>query len=245
MKYYKIIQDKTFIGAVASDNFIKYQPALQCFLRSDEIAGEYVDFNCILYRDTWMKPITEQREFIQASIIAISEEEYNVYMEAMQNNEVIEDETEDEEPTPITPDVNPNDEASLRFIKESKINEMSYRCRQTIEEGFDLQLTDGQTHHFSLTTQDQLNLMALSTMINTQEMLPYHADNEQQKFYSVVEIKQIIDSANTHKNYHTTYYNTLKAYINSLDNIDVIAAITYGIQVPEEFQGEVWQVMVK
>jgi len=40
---------------------------------------------------------------------------------------------------------------------------MSRACRQTIEAGFDL-IIRGETKHFSLTTQDQLNLMSISSM---------------------------------------------------------------------------------
>lgn len=244
MRYYKIILNKEFVGAISSNNFIKYQPVLECFLRSDEIAGEYVDFNCLLYRDTWMAPVTQQRDFIQASIVAISEEEYEVYIEAMKNNEEIHEETEEEDPTPVIPNINPNEEASIEFMKYSKTLEMSRDCKAAIENGFDLMLR-GESHHFSLSTQDQLNLMALSTTLNMQDMIPYHADNEETKFYSAEEIKAIIDGAAAHKTYHTTYYNILKSYINSLDSIETIAAITYGIDVPTEFHNEVWQVITK
>jgi hypothetical protein len=40
---------------------------------------------------------------------------------------------------------------------------MSYICRTTIESGIDLEMR-GEIKHFSLTTQDQLNLMSLSAM---------------------------------------------------------------------------------
>jgi len=62
---------------------------------------------------------------------------------------------------------------------------MSYNCRKAIENGFDLILR-GETHHFSLTTQDQLNLMNLDT---TAELIPYHADGESYTYYTAEEIK--------------------------------------------------------
>jgi len=76
-------------------------------------------------------------------------------------------------------------------MKESKINEMSRICRQTIEAGFDLELR-GETRHFSLSTQDQLNLISLSTMAQTQSIIPYHADGEECEFYTADEINIII-----------------------------------------------------
>lgn len=56
--------------------------------------------------------------------------------------------------------------------------------------------TDGETHHFSLTTQDQLNLITLSAMVSQgAEQVPYHADGELCKFYSVSDMLAIINQA--------------------------------------------------
>jgi len=67
----------------------------------------------------------------------------------MEKNEVIADDTKEEEPVYI----DPVDTASIDFIRSSKLTEMSYACRQAIEAGFDLTLR-GETYHFSLSTQD-------------------------------------------------------------------------------------------
>jgi len=117
---------------------------------------------------------------------------------------------------------------------------MSRTCNQVIEAGFDLQLSDGNIHHFSLTTQDQINLISLGSMAaNGMESIPYHADGEICRFYTAEEITTILAQATAFKIYHTTYYNALKNYINSLDSIEDIAAITYGVELPEEYQSEV------
>jgi predicted DNA-binding ArsR family transcriptional regulator len=50
-------------------------------------------------------------------------------------------------------------------------------------------------------------------------------------------------AVNKHKTYHTTYYNSLKNYINSLQTIEEIAAITYGIEIPDEYKSEVLKVI--
>jgi hypothetical protein len=41
--------------------------------------------------------------------------------------------------------------------------------------------------------------------------------------------------------YHTTYYNSLKNYINSLENEENIAQVTYGMDIPLEYQSEVFK----
>ena len=76
-------------------------------------------------------------------------------------------------------------------------------------------------------------------MLQSQSMIPYHADGEEVMFYSAEEIQEIIDTANAFKIYHTTYYNSLKNYINSLETIEEIAAIEYGVDIPEEYQSDV------
>ena len=116
---------------------------------------------------------------------------------------------------------------------------MSYECNKTIENGFDVELQE-EIHHFSLTVQDQLNLITLSTMAAQGiEQIPYHADGELCKFYTPAEINAIVNQATIWKTYHTTYFNALKAYINSLQTIEEIGAITYGIELPEEFKTDV------
>ena len=119
---------------------------------------------------------------------------------------------------------------------------MSNMCRTTIEAGFDLILR-GETHHFSLTTQDQLNLMSLNLTAQTEELIPYHADGEEVTFYTAEEINQIIAAAAAHKNYQLAYYNSLKVYINALDNMEDIAAVAYGTPIPDEYKSDVLRVL--
>jgi 5,10-methylene-tetrahydrofolate dehydrogenase/methenyl tetrahydrofolate cyclohydrolase len=85
--------------------------------------------------------------------------------------------------------------------------------------------------------------MSLSTMAQTSDIIPYHADGEQCIYYTAAEINEIIAAMNNHKIYHTTYYNALKAYINSLETIEEISAITYGTPIPDEYKTEVLKVI--
>lgn len=240
MKYYKIIKNNSFIGVVCSTDFVRYQQRNHCLVSADEVSGEFVECNGQLYRSTWMPPVPNgfSRTYEQVIIIDINENEYNTYQEAIEHNEeIIIDDDEYNEIPPI-PIEDPIEEVSVEFIRSSKLNEMSATCRRTIEAGFDLELRE-ETHHFSLDTQDQLNLISLSAMAQTQELIPYHADGEACIFYTAAEINAIIAAATKFKIYHTTYYNALKGYINSLETIEDIAAITYGTPIPEEYQTDV------
>lgn len=240
MKYYKIIDNNVVIGVINSNNFIEFQPVTSCFLRSNEEHGEFVSYNGSLYRDTWMKPIAWQTNYIQVQLIEIDEETYNIFIAAIEHNEELpQEETEIPQQDEI---INPIDVASLEFIRASKINEMSLACRRAIENGFDLELHEG-TRHFSLTTQDQLNLMSLSALAQTQSLIPYHADGEECTFYTSEEINLIMQTATELKIYNTTYFNALKEYINALDTIEEISAVTYGVDIPEEYKSDVLKIL--
>ena len=238
MKYYKIIIDKTFIGAVHSGQFVAENTTNHKLYFCAEDKGQFINYDGILYRDYWMQPLfTTTRAFSNAKITEITEEEYNTYMDAIHNNEEIDDEEPEDEPIVIPPTPEEIDEGR-EFVRASKIAEMSAACRKTIEAGVDVELR-GENHHFSLDTQDQLNLMSLGIMAQTQSMIPYHADGETCVFFTAEEISQIVSAATAHKVYHTTYYNALKNYINALETIEDIAAITYGTPIPDEYQSEV------
>ena len=53
-------------------------------------------------------------------------------------------------------------------------------------------------------------------------------------------MEKIIAKANDFKTYHIAYFNSLKAYINSLRSIDKVAAISYGDVIPSKYQSEVY-----
>ena len=163
----------------------------------------------------------------------IQEEEYNQLLSAFDNGDAPTVETQQEG--------NETEEnITLEFVKESKLNEMSRVCNEIITNGFDVALSDGETHHFSLTVQDQLNLITLLAMVqNGETHIPYHADGELCRYFTPQDILTVTNMATTFKTYHVTYYNSLKAYIESLETIEEISAVTYGMNIPEEYQSNI------
>jgi len=221
---------------------MRYLSITDCFVRANEQVGEYATYKGQFYRSTWMQPIVKVVPYTEAFIIEIDEEEYDTLIEALETNEIIVDEEINDNPPEEHNYIDPLDELTLEFARDSKINAMSYTCRTTIEAGFDA-IIRGESKHFSLTTQDQLNLMSLSTMAQTQTLIPYHADGEECTFYTAEEINQIIDAANSFKNYQIAYHNALKAYINDLDTVEDIAAIEYGTPIPDEYKSDVLKIL--
>ena len=234
MKYYKLVLDNTIIGAITSDNFVRYSSVAQQFVTADEMTGEYIDYKGILYRSPWLRPITIHKDFVSVVVMEITEDEYETFRKAISNNEKVYDDLKTEK-IEVVEFKNPIEAASIDFIRTSKINEMSHACQKAIENGFDLELR-GTTYHFSLTIQDQLNLAELQLMAQTHDLIPYHADGEEVKYYAPKEIELITTAATQYKIYQTTYFNSLKTYINSLETIEEISAITYGVEIPEEYQ---------
>ena len=242
MKYYKLVFDNKIIGVADSNSFIKFSPKTRSFLRANEETGEFINWNGEFYRATWMCPIVFQIPYTSVQVSEIEETEYKALKQALEINEAIIYDRDEPDPQEQIPFIDPVEVETLEFIRSSKINEMNASCRRTIESGFDLELR-GETHHFSLTTQDQLNLMSISVMAQTQDLIPYHADGEESTFYTAEEINQVIAAATSFKNYNLSYYNALKAYINSLDTIEAIAAITYGTPIPDEYKSDVLMVL--
>lgn len=134
----------------------------------------------------------------------------------------------------------PNDGTLVEF-KERYISKLSEECKRTICEGVDIELSDGQIHHFTLEIEDQINLLTLSSLISAGETkIPYHASNELCTYHNVEDVRTIISAATEHRIYHTTYFNSLKNWIMSLDGISEVSAIKYGTAIPPEYHSEVF-----
>lgn len=243
MKYYKLISNNEFIGIGTSFDMRKFQKKHGIFLVCDESEAQYIQCNGKMYRAIWMAPKDPNAQDVPIiDVIEIVQSDYEALYDAIKSNEEIQidiepDTTEKEEST----DVDESEKMTIGYIKNAKINEMKTNCNKMITAGFDITLSDGESHHFSLTVQDQLNLITSSQMIlDGSKTIPYHADGEQCKYYTSVDMEQIITKANAFKTYHVSYFNSLKMYISSLRSVDKVAAITYGSSIPSKYQSEVY-----
>ena len=240
--YYKIILNSEIIGVGTSNDCLRFQSKHSILQHTTDELAEYIECNGLLYHAHWMQPIkTDIYSYTIADVIAIEEQEYDILAPAVAEETIPYEEPEYVPEVPIET-ADPVEEITLEYIRSSKISEMSYECRKAIEAGTDV-IIRGQIRHFSMTQQDQLNFISLGTLAQTQDLIPYHADGESCVFYTANEINQIISATTTHKIYQTTYYNALKEYINSLETIEEIAAITYGTPIPDEYQSEVLKVI--
>lgn len=243
MTYYKIIKNNEFIGIGTSYELRKYQQKHNILLVADDNTAQYIQVKDKLYRDDWFKLLnTSSIEYEIANISVISEDEYKQLLEAIDKGEEISIPIEADNIIEANDNVIVNEEEiiTLEYLKTQKIKEMSHICNQTITNGFDITLSDGKEHHFSLTTQDQLNLITLSAMVTAGETtIPYHADGELCKNFSINDMENVIHTATVFKTYHTTYYNSLKEFIESIQDRNEVSNIYYGITIPNEYQSEI------
>lgn len=246
MTYYKLINGINFVGVITQDDFRVFQQKHQVILACNEEKAQYVQYDDGFYRANWMVPVTTDKiSYETVEVIRIDEQEYKILLKALETNKEIIIETEPEFSNIENPIIDPNDEITIEYIKESKIAEMSYVCNKIIENGVNVTLGDGKKYHFSLTTHDQLNLITLSSMVASGEtQIPYHADGELCRFYSADDINTIITTATQFKTYQISYFNALKAYIESMTDIETIGAVLYGMEIPAEHQSDVLKVLL-
>lgn len=142
------------------------------------------------------------------------------------------------EPEPA-PDPEPY-EPTLDELKQQKISEVSAACKDTIHAGVDVELPTGETEHFSLKEEDQINLFGKQAQITAGvTQLEYHQDGHPCRYYTVEEMTAIITAAMQYVSYHTTYCNSLYTWINAVTDKADLAQITYGATIPAEYQSEV------
>lgn len=116
---------------------------------------------------------------------------------------------------------------------------MSETCKSTIEAGIDF---NGE--HYSLTTQDQTNILCWRGVASGGASVPYHADGEHCRMYTAEEFIGLSSTAIAHITHNTTYCNLLMRWIETLTDIDEINSIVYGeTALPAEYREEYITVM--
>lgn len=124
------------------------------------------------------------------------------------------------------------DTSVLDKARRSTLQRLSNQCKANISAGFSLTLSNGEPYSFKLTAEDQLNLMSIEGQLNTgAETVIYHATNQPCKVFTRDEMLKVIKAFRHHVTYHTTYFNAVKQYINSLTDVEKIKKFEYGMDV--------------
>ena len=211
MKYYKIIKNKEFIGVGTTLNLRRFQNKHQIILICDETQVQYIQLGDVLYRANWMWPeVTDSIKYEIADVIRIEKDEYDLLLQAVETNEeiVIEEDPIVEIESVVV------EEPTIDYVRSSKIAKLKSDCNKAITNGVDVKLSDGETRHFSMSLEDQINLLTMA----------YLAD---ESVYSSEDMKIIITETNAFKNCHITKFKQLKDHVNSLNTIQEISMVNY------------------
>ena len=127
---------------------------------------------------------------------------------------------------------------SLTVVKAAKLREISDACNSVIVAGIDLELTEG-TVHFNLSIEDQSNIANLFRVVELGGTeFPYQSDGGVCRIYTATEIAQIYIAAQTMITSQITYHNELKLLVQSLETAEDVAAVQYGMILPDPYLTE-------
>ena len=216
---YKIIYNELVIDVIDKPRYLRYLSKSGRTVLTDKTSA-----HCIMgsnNKDIYIlegNDIPNEKNWKTVTIQAITENEFNILNEKLTaNHKVYADKNE------------------IKQVRDAKLLELSNDCKNTIVNGVSVLFSDNSYHNFELTIEDQLNLLTIEAEIrNGKTTVLYHEKGNACQLYTANDILLLIEAANKHKVYHTTYYNMLKQYINNLDDIEEIKNISYGIDLPSD-----------
>lgn len=136
--------------------------------------------------------------------------------------------------------------SNLKNVMANKQSQLGEICTETITNGFDIVLSDGLNHHFSLETKDQTAILMLyqQAVADANSITFWHADGEICKQFSNPDMIAIGKRAIEFKTYNETLINHLNRYIETLTNIENIEAVVYSIDsLSEEYKNSFMSIL--
>ena len=135
-------------------------------------------------------------------------------------------------------DVIETSEPVEKVISQKK-SELSAECEKAIVTGVDV----GDAH-YSLTIEDQANILAWMAVAQTGKAVPYHQDGKPCRIYTAEEFMEVANAAVVHKTHHTTYCNLLMRQVEAMTDAEEVKAVQYGITQLEGEYAEQYQVIM-
>lgn len=111
----------------------------------------------------------------------------------------------------------------INEIISQKKAELSAECEKAIIAGVDV----GDAH-YSLTIEDQANILALTPLAQAGSSVFYHSDSNMCCEYSPDEFNEIVNAVTAHKTLQTTYCNLLMRQVEEMSDVEEIKAVEYG-----------------
>lgn len=124
-------------------------------------------------------------------------------------------------------------------VISQKKSELSAECEKTIVAGVDV-----DNAHYSLTIEDQANILAWMAVAQTGKAVPYHQDGQPCRIYSSEEFMEVANAAVAFKTAQTTYCNLLMRQVEDMTDVDEVKAVKYGITQLEGKYAEQYQIIM-
>lgn len=123
----------------------------------------------------------------------------------------------------------------LKTWEKAAINDA---CTSEIENGVDVQLSDGKTYHFSYKLVDQINYTEMYQEIEYDGYanLPYHPDGGDCTIYTSADMKTIITSQRMNKLLLTTKCNAYHRMVDDAVTKEGVTNITWGSELSQDKQ---------
>lgn len=230
--FYKVIYEHVVVDIIAEPHWVIWASKSGRFVLTDETTANGIVSSKgdeVFHLGGTAEFVNFQGTYRTVSVMKIEETEY------LSLKSQIVEKTIDENGAAV----------SLEQLIENKIDEMSQTCEDCIMAGFDIVLSDGVKHHFSLQLADQLKISKLNDRAAAgEDFLPYHADNEPCKIYSSQDIIAINSMMERIVEFQITYFNSLKMYIRGMTNRDDVINVQYGADIPEGYQSDVLKLLL-
>ena len=127
----------------------------------------------------------------------------------------------------------------IENVISQKKSELSAECEKAIIAGVDV----GDAH-YSLTIEDQANILAWMAVAQTGKAVPYHQDGQPCRIYTAEEFMKVANAAVAFKTAQTTYCNLLMRQVEAMTDVDEVKAVKYGITQLEGEYAEQYQVIM-
>ena len=127
----------------------------------------------------------------------------------------------------------------INEVISQKKSELSAECEKTIVAGVDV----GDAH-YSLTIEDQANILAWMAVAQTGKAVPYHQDGQPCRIYTAEEFMKVANAAVAFKTAQTTYCNLLMRQVEAMTDVDEVKAVKYGVTQLEGEYAEQYQIIM-
>lgn len=206
-----------------------------------QMDGEFPDFDYTKYikvysEETSSFVLKEREDYVESDnpvvyVIPDSSPLVNLVMEYAPNIQIITD--EDGIVTNVI------EYYPLEAIIKKKCDEINNACSNVIKSGIDY---NGE--HYDLTDEDQINMLAWSSIAQNGSSVPYHSSGNPCRIYSSEEFLGLVNASTQFKTYQLTYCNLLKQQVSEMKDSDTVNAVEYGItHLNETYQAIISQLL--